>query len=41
MIEYQRYQGGEQIYTMKEMIDKELSEPYTIYTYRYFVKEFP
>jgi len=26
---------------MKEMIDKELSEPYSIYTYLYFLKNFP
>jgi peptide alpha-N-acetyltransferase len=41
MIAYREYQGGDEIYIMKSMIDKELSEPYTIYTYRYFFKEFP
>ena len=26
---------------MKQMIDGELSEPYSIYTYRYFLRNFP
>jgi peptide alpha-N-acetyltransferase len=26
---------------MKQMIDSELSEPYSIYTYRYFLRNFP
>lgn len=41
MIEYREYAGGDELDIMKAMIDGELSEPYTIYTYRYFIRYFP
>lgn len=41
MVVYKPYSGGDELDLMKTMIDSELSEPYTIYTYRYFIREFP
>lgn len=37
----ERYRGGEEIFELMSLIDKELSEPYSIYTYRYFLVNWP
>ena len=36
-IEYRTFKSEEDLATIIRMIEKELSEPYPIYTYRYFV----
>jgi hypothetical protein len=35
------YAGEEQLAAMTELITKDLSEPYSIYTYRYFLHTWP
>ncbi|EPQ28927.1 uncharacterized protein PFL1_03727 [Pseudozyma flocculosa PF-1] len=35
------YRGEQQLPEINELIEKELSEPYIIYTYRYFVNQWP
>ena len=40
-IEYRTFKGEEDLQTIISMIEKELSEPYPIYTYRYFVQKWP
>jgi peptide alpha-N-acetyltransferase len=36
-IEYRTFKDEQDLQTIISMIEKELSEPYPIYTYRYFV----
>lgn len=36
-----RYVGEEQMGIIMSLIDAELSEPYTVYTYRYFLNQWP
>lgn len=36
-----RYAGEQEMGTIMSLIDEELSEPYTVYTYRYFVNQWP
>ena len=40
-IEYRKYESEEHLDIIMRMIKKELSEPYPIFTYRYFVKNWP
>lgn len=40
-IEYSVYKGEHQIVDIMALIDKDLSEPYSIYTYRYFINNWP
>merc|ERR1712039_1166174 len=40
-IVYRRYEKEEDLYALKNLVDKELSEPYSIFTYRYFVYNWP
>jgi hypothetical protein len=35
------YKGEEQLSAIQSLIDKDLSEPYSIFTYRYFLLEWP
>ena len=41
MVEYRTYSSESQLNEMKSMIDAELSEPYSIFTYRYFLYSWP
>lgn len=36
-----RYAGEQQMQTIMGLIDEELSEPYTVFTYRYFLNQWP
>ena len=36
-IEYREFESEEQLPTIMKLIESELSEPYSIYTYRYFL----
>ena len=36
-----RYAGEEEIDVIMSLIDEELSEPYTVFTYRYFLNQWP
>ncbi|EGR29500.1 hypothetical protein IMG5_154460 [Ichthyophthirius multifiliis] len=38
-VHYKTYKDENQLQTMMKMIETELSEPYSIYTYRYFVNQ--
>jgi len=40
-IEFMTYQGEKDLALVIGLIEKELSEPYPIYTYRYFVQKWP
>jgi len=40
-IEYKTFASEEDLATVVSLIEKELSEPYPIYTYRYFLQKFP
>jgi len=40
-IEYSAYVGEHQLVDIMALIDKDLSEPYSIYTYRYFINNWP
>lgn len=40
-IEFKTFKTEEDLRTIIGMIEKELSEPYPIYTYRYFVQKWP
>jgi N-alpha-acetyltransferase 30 len=40
-LEYRPYTGEEQLDDMIALIERDLSEPYSIYTYRYFLLNFP
>lgn len=36
-----RYKSEEQLHLIQQLIDKDLSEPYSIFTYRYFINQWP
>jgi len=38
-ISYRAYQGEEDLEAITKLVDEELSEPYNLYTYRYFLDE--
>ena len=40
-IEFRTFSTERDLLTIISMIEKELSEPYPIYTYRYFVQKWP
>ena len=40
-IAFRNFEGEEDLHTVISMMEKELSEPYPIYTYRYFVQKWP
>ncbi|GAA6012866.1 hypothetical protein JCM10207_008359 [Rhodosporidiobolus poonsookiae] len=40
-ITYRAYQGEQDLDAIVELVDDELSEPYNLYTYRYFLDEWP
>ncbi|KAG9324457.1 hypothetical protein KVV02_006601 [Mortierella alpina] len=40
-IEYVRYESEHQLSGMMSLIENDLSEPYSIYTYRYFLHQWP
>ena len=40
-LEFRTYEGDEHLQIIISMIEKELSEPYPILTYRYFVQNWP
>ena len=40
-IQFQTYTSVEQIEIIQKMIENELSEPYSVFTYRYFVDAWP
>eukprot|EP00470_Lotharella_oceanica_P002502 CAMPEP_0170168218 /NCGR_PEP_ID=MMETSP0040_2-20121228/1345_1 /TAXON_ID=641309 /ORGANISM="Lotharella oceanica, Strain CCMP622" /LENGTH=184 /DNA_ID=CAMNT_0010406421 /DNA_START=16 /DNA_END=570 /DNA_ORIENTATION=+ len=40
-IAYTQYEGEHQLHHIQKLIEKDLSEPYSIYTYRYFLNNWP
>ena len=40
-ITYRTYAKEEDLYALMSLVDQELSEPYSIFTYRYFVYNWP
>jgi peptide alpha-N-acetyltransferase len=40
-VQYENYHGEQQLPEMLPLIEKDLSEPYSIYTYRYFLHQWP
>ena len=40
-VRYGAYEGEHQMDAVRALIDKDLSEPYSIYTYRYFISGWP
>jgi peptide alpha-N-acetyltransferase len=40
-VEYRKYEDERQIEEIDKLVSMDLSEPYSIFTYRYFVSEFP
>lgn len=40
-IEFSTYQGEKQLAELVKLIDKDLSEPYSVFTYRYFLYNWP
>jgi len=40
-IEYRQYRSEEEMAALMSLIDKDLSEPYSIFTYRYFINNWP
>ena len=40
-LNFARYKSEEQLHLIQELIDKDLSEPYSIFTYRYFINQWP
>ena len=40
-VRYEAYQGEEQLPMIAGIVDKDLSEPYSIYTYRFFLHNWP
>lgn len=40
-IEFSAYQGEKQLAELVKLIDKDLSEPYSVFTYRYFLYNWP
>jgi peptide alpha-N-acetyltransferase len=41
MVQYVSYKDETQLETIMSLIDQELSEPYSIFTYRYFITLWP
>ena len=41
VVSFRQFESEEDLKTVVAMIEKELSEPYPIYTYRYFVHKWP
>lgn len=41
MIAFEVYKGEEQLEDLMRLISKDLSEPYSIYTFRYFIHSWP
>lgn len=41
VIDYRNYSGEHQMPDIMKLIQKDLSEPYSIYTYRYFIHNWP
>ncbi|KAK9846812.1 hypothetical protein WJX84_008589 [Apatococcus fuscideae] len=40
-ISYRQYRGEEDLHLVRGLVDVELSEPYSIFTYRYFLQTWP
>ncbi len=40
-VRYETYQSEEHLHDLIELIGKDLSEPYSIFTYRYFLHNWP
>lgn len=40
-IQYVNYESEKQMPAIQQLIEKDLSEPYSIYTYRYFIHNWP
>ena len=40
-VHYVPYESERQMYGIMDMMEKELSEPYSIFTYRYFIHKWP
>jgi peptide alpha-N-acetyltransferase len=40
-IQYISYSGEKDLHLVSSLIEKELSEPYSVFTYRYFVNQWP
>ena len=38
---WKQYSGEHELQLVTDLIDKELSEPYSIFTYRYFINQWP
>mmetsp|Transcript_1663 Transcript_1663/g.2873 ORF Transcript_1663/g.2873 Transcript_1663/m.2873 type:complete len:193 (-) Transcript_1663:69-647(-) len=38
---WKQYSGEHELHLVTDLIDKELSEPYSIFTYRYFINQWP
>jgi hypothetical protein len=41
IVTYKQYGGEEDLWLVMNLIDNELSEPYSIFTYRYFLHKWP
>eukprot|EP01104_Vermistella_antarctica_P001720 TRINITY_DN11832_c0_g1_i1.p1 TRINITY_DN11832_c0_g1~~TRINITY_DN11832_c0_g1_i1.p1 ORF type:complete len:206 (+),score=49.66 TRINITY_DN11832_c0_g1_i1:230-847(+) len=41
IIRYEIYQDERQLVSITKLIDEDLSEPYSVYTYRYFINKWP
>lgn len=40
-VQYVPYQDETELMAIMQLIEKDLSEPYSIYTYRYFIHSWP
>lgn len=40
-IEYVEYKSEKQLHLVMDLIKKDLSEPYSVFTYRYFINNWP
>jgi peptide alpha-N-acetyltransferase len=40
-VQFRQYLGEEDLPTVMGLVDTELSEPYSIFTYRYFLNQWP
>jgi peptide alpha-N-acetyltransferase len=40
-VTYSKYAGEHQLQPLSDLIELELSEPYTVFTYRFFVNNYP
>ena len=40
-VEYRQYSSEEELVNLMALIEKDLSEPYSVYTYRYFIYNWP